>query len=66
MHDKIPAIDKLARVLGMYRDKIAVTSDTKQIVPVLVYRGAPEEILARKTGNGSPPEATGSDGDERD
>ena len=42
MHDKIPAIDKLARVLGMYRDKTNVTSDTQQIVPVLVYTGAPE------------------------
>ena len=66
MHDKIPAIDKLARVLGMYRDKIDVTSETKQIVPVLVYNGAPDRILARKAGNASSPEAVGSDGDESD
>jgi hypothetical protein len=57
MHDKIPAIDKLARVLGMYRDQIDVPSDPKQIVPVLVYNGAPDRILARKAGNASPPEA---------
>jgi phage terminase small subunit len=66
MHDKIAAIDKLARALGMYRDKIDVTSDTKQIVPVLIYNGAPDRILARKAGNASPPEAVGSDGDEGD
>ena len=66
MHDKIGAIDKLARALGMYRDKIAVTSDTKQIVPVLVYRGAPEKILARKAGNASPPGKGDRDGDESD
>ena len=66
MHDKIPAIDKLARLLGMYRDKTDVTSDTKEIVPVLVYHGAPDTILARKLGNAYPPEAVGNDGDESD
>jgi len=50
----------------MYRDKIDVTSETKQIVPVLVYNGAPDRILARKAGNASSPEAVGSDGDESD
>jgi phage terminase small subunit len=65
MHDKIAAIDKLARVLGMYRHKIG-TSDGQQIVPVLVYTGAPEKILARKAGNASPPETGDRDGDESD
>jgi phage terminase small subunit len=66
MHDKIAAIDKLARVLGMYRDKSDVTSDSTQIVPVLVYTGAPEKILARKVGNAPPPETGDRDRDESD
>jgi hypothetical protein len=44
----LAAIDKLARVLGMFQGKVDVTSDTKLIVPVLVYTGAPGKILARK------------------
>jgi hypothetical protein len=58
------SVGRLARALGMYRDKIGVTSDTKQVVPVLVYRGAPEKILARKAGNASPPGTGDRDGDE--
>ena len=66
MHEKVGALDKLARVLGMYRDKTDVASNTQQIVPVLVYTGAPDKILARKASKASPPAAVGSDGDESD
>jgi hypothetical protein len=50
----------------MYRDKTDVTSDTKEIVPVLVYHGAPDTILARKLGNATPPGTGDRDGDESD
>ena len=63
---RVGALDKLARVLGMYRDKTDVASSTQQIVPVLVYTGAPDKILARKASKASPPAAVGSDGDESD
>lgn len=64
MHDKVAAIDKLARAMGLYQDKIDVTSGGEPIVPVLNYTGAPPKILARKLGHAPPSEAVGGDGDE--
>jgi hypothetical protein len=41
MHDKIAALDKLARVLGMYQDKLDVTGKHQPVVPVIIYEGRP-------------------------
>lgn len=64
MHDKVAAIDKLARAMGLYQDKLDVTSAGQPIVPVLNYTGAPPKILARKLGHAPASEAVGGDGDE--
>lgn len=65
MHDKVGAIDKLLRVLGMYQDKVNV-SGTVTVIPELVYYGAPPKILARKNRDEAAPEAMGGDRDESD
>jgi phage terminase small subunit len=62
MHDKVAALDKLARVLGMYRIKVDV-SHTRPARVVFAYYGAPDEVLARNVGKTSSPEAAGGDGD---
>jgi phage terminase small subunit len=62
MHDKVAALDKLARVLGMYRIKVDV-SHTRPARVVFAYYGAPDEVLARNT---SSPEPAGNDGDGDD
>ena len=59
MHDKVAALDKLARVLGMYRIKVDV-SHTRPARVVFAYYGAPDEVLAR---NASSHDAAGSDED---
>jgi phage terminase small subunit len=59
LHDKLAALDKLARVLGMYRIKVDV-SPTRPARVVFAYYGAPDEVLAR---NASSHDAAGSDED---
>jgi phage terminase small subunit len=61
MHDKVAALDKLARVLGMYRIKVDV-SHTRRPRVVFEYYGAPDEVLARNAS--SHDAAGGDDGDE--
>jgi hypothetical protein len=62
MRDKVAALDKLARVLGMYRVKVDV-SPTHPARVEFAYYGAPNEVLARNVGKTSSPQAAGSDGD---
>ena len=59
MHDKVAALDKLARVLGMYRIKVDVLH-TRPARVVFAYYGAPDEVLAR---NASSHDAAGGDED---
>lgn len=44
IHDKVGAIDKLARALGMYTDKLDVTTKRQPVAPVSValISGCPE------------------------
>jgi hypothetical protein len=48
MHDKLAALDKLARALGMYQDRVDVASQGPPIVPQLNITGAPDKLLARR------------------
>jgi hypothetical protein len=41
MHDKIAAIDKLARALGMYTKKLDVNPNADPVVAVTIYEGRP-------------------------
>ena len=41
MHDKIAALDKLARALGMYQDKLDVTRKCQPVPAVTIYEGRP-------------------------
>jgi Terminase small subunit len=57
MHDKVAALDKLARVLGMYRVKVDV-SHTRAATVEFVYCGARDRMPAsNKIHDSSPPEA---------
>jgi hypothetical protein len=66
MHDRIAAIDKLARALGMFQDRVDVTANGEPIIPILIYTGAPDKILGRRAENPSPPEVVSGDGEESD
>ena len=42
MHDKPAALEKLARALGMFTDKVGKTNEGMPVAPVLIIRGYPE------------------------
>ena len=42
MHDKPAALEKLARALGMFKDRVDITNDGKPVAPVLIISSYPE------------------------
>jgi hypothetical protein len=41
MHDKLAALDKLSRALGMYTDNLDVAGNCPQLMAVTIYEGRP-------------------------
>jgi phage terminase small subunit len=46
MHDKLSALDKLARALGMYTETSGVAKDAPPLTAVTIYSGRPDNLPA--------------------
>ena len=63
MHDKLAALDKLARALGMYQAIEDAGNNTRSMVAVTIYEGRP----ASRPPRGEPSSGVvGGDRDESD
>ena len=61
--DKLAALDKLARALGMYTDNLDVAGKCPQLTAVTIYEGRPASWPARRKRAAEAADAAGDDGD---
>ena len=63
MHDKLTALDKLARALGMYSETSRVAKDGPPLTAVTIYSGRPDNLPALGERAAEIGDAPGDDGD---
>jgi phage terminase small subunit len=63
MHDKLSALDKLARALGMYSETSRVAKDGAPLTAVTIYSGRPDNLPALGERAAEIGDAPGDDGD---
>jgi hypothetical protein len=63
MHDKLAALDKLARALGMYSETSQVAKDAPPLTAVTIYSGRPDNLAAPGERAAETGDAPGGDGD---
>jgi phage terminase small subunit len=61
--DKLAALDKLARALGMYTDNLDVAGKCPQLTAVTIYEGRPASWPTRRKCAAEAADAAGDDGD---
>jgi phage terminase small subunit len=63
LHDKLAALDKLARALGMYSETSQVAKDGPPLTAVTIYSGRPDNLPALGERAAEIGDAPGDDGD---
>jgi phage terminase small subunit len=63
LHDKIAALDKLARALGMYSETSRAAKDGPPLTAVTIYSGRPDNLPALGERAAEIGDAPGDDGD---
>ena len=63
LHDKLAALDKLARALGMYSETSRVAKDGPPLTAVTIYSGRPDNLPALGERAAEIGDAPGDDGD---